>query len=81
MSTRTQQLASLLSSGATQYRKKHGYDWNYLGGTIRRESKGYFVQVGGVSHYLGSFTNAVNHFMDYIVTGKPNAAMRRAGRQ
>jgi len=60
------------------YQAKHGHTWIYQGATVRRDRLVYFFDVDVTPYYMGAYSNAVRHMLDYVKTGKPNHAMRRA---
>jgi hypothetical protein len=72
-------LQTFLREMSAAYEAKYGYSWKYQGGVIRREGKSYFIDCDAGPVYVSTFDTAVRHMMDYLETGKPNDAMRRAG--
>jgi hypothetical protein len=60
------------------YQVKHGHPWIYQGATIRRDRLVYFFDVDVTPYFMGAYSNAVRHMLDYVQTGTPNHAMRRA---
>jgi hypothetical protein len=60
----------------------HGYEWRYLGGTVRLNQQAYFIHFGGTVaqpdvHHLGKYRQALDFLIDYAKTGRPNDALRR----
>lgn len=61
---------------------KHGYDWIYMGATIKSSvatGRGYyFIHFGHDVHYVGSYRQAISYLLNYAATGHANHAERRA---
>lgn len=68
-----------------EYKIKHFHDWQWKGAVVVRRAGAYYLEPGQHSFksfdgtYLGkTFEKCIRVFVEYLKTGKENAAFRRA---
>lgn len=61
------------------YRAKYGHAWKFEGGKMDFRNADYYVDVDGQAYRIGGIYMVRRFFEDYLNSGRPNDAMRRAG--